>query len=52
MMRLGLIRADRLREMFALIEPDLIRYPAIDPPSFRAAVMEFCQAEPRDDEEK
>jgi len=46
MVRHGLIRADRLREMFALIEPDLIRYPAIDPPSFRAAVMEFCQAEP------
>jgi hypothetical protein len=38
----GLIRADRMRELFALIEPQLIRYPAIDPASFRAAVMEFC----------
>ncbi|PZR72003.1 MAG: hypothetical protein DLM73_14315 [Chthoniobacterales bacterium] len=38
----GLIRVDRLQEMFALIEPELIRYPAIDPASFRAAVMEFC----------
>lgn len=38
----GLIRIDRMRELFALIEPHLIRYPAIDPGSFRAAVVEFC----------
>ncbi len=38
----GLIRVDRVREMFALIERELIRYPAIEPASFRAAVMEFC----------
>ncbi len=38
----GLIRAEKLREMFALIEPQLIRYPAIDPGTFRAAVMKFC----------
>jgi hypothetical protein len=38
----GLIRADKVRELFMLIEPDLVRYPAIDPASFRAAVMEFC----------
>ena len=37
-----LIRADKLREMFLLIEPGLIRYPAIDPASFRKAVNEFC----------
>lgn len=42
--RAGLIRAGRLREMFALIEPHLLRYPAIDPASFRSAVMEFCSA--------
>jgi hypothetical protein len=40
--REGLIRVDQLREMFRQIEPDLIRYPAIDRASFRAAVMEFC----------
>jgi len=40
----GLIRADKVRELFALIEPQLIRYPAIDPASFRAAVTEFCDA--------
>lgn len=40
----GLIRVDRMRELFALIEPQLIRYPAIDPASFRTAVMEFCDA--------
>jgi Nucleotidyltransferase of unknown function (DUF6036) len=38
----GLIERHRLEEMFTQIEPQLIRYPAIDPASFRAAVMEFC----------
>ena len=40
----GLVRIGELRRMFAEIEPMLARYPAIDPPSFRAAVMEFCDA--------
>ena len=40
----GLIGVEKMREMFALIEPELIRYPAIDPASFRAAVMKFCDA--------
>ena len=38
----GLIETRRLRKMFGQIEPQLIRYPAIDPASFRAAVSEFC----------
>jgi len=38
-----LIAKDRLREMFTLIQPQLIRYPAIDPASFEAAVLEFTQ---------
>jgi hypothetical protein len=42
MCRDGLVHRDQLREMFLAIEPALIRYPAIDAPSFRAAVMEFC----------
>ena len=42
MLREGLIHTDRLREMFTQIEPQLIRHPAIDPASFRAGVMEFC----------
>ena len=33
---------DKLRELFQLIEPQLIRYPAIDPAAFRAAVTNFC----------
>jgi hypothetical protein len=37
-----LIARDRLREMFNLIKPQLIRYPAIDPVSFETAVLEFC----------
>lgn len=42
MLQAGMIGTDGLLEMFARIEPQLIRYPAIDPSSFRAAVMEFC----------
>ena len=42
MLRAKLIVRDRLREMFTLIKPQLIRYPAIDPASFEVAVLEFC----------
>ena len=38
----GLVHKSQLWEMFAQIEPQLIRYPAIDPAAFRAAVREFC----------
>ena len=31
----GLVEPRRLRELFAAIEPQLHRYPAVDPPSFR-----------------
>jgi Nucleotidyltransferase of unknown function (DUF6036) len=34
----GLIRADELLRLFAAIEPDLYRYPAIDPKSLRRRV--------------
>ncbi len=40
----GLVRRERLSEMFALIKPQLLRYPAIDPVSFEAAVVEFENA--------
>jgi uncharacterized nucleotidyltransferase DUF6036 len=36
-----LIDPQHLRELFAVIEPQLFRYPAIDPRSFRAAVEEM-----------
>lgn len=42
--RAGLIQKDRLRELFTLIKPQLIRYPAIDPVVFETVVMEFCDA--------
>lgn len=42
MLRAKLITTDRLREMFTLIKPQLIRYPAIDPASFETAVLQFC----------
>ena len=38
MKRLGLVEPERLHELFEEIEPELYRFPAIDPPSFRAAV--------------
>ena len=34
----GLINAADIRAMFARMEPELYRFPAIDPPSFRRAV--------------
>jgi len=43
MLRDGLIRLDRLRELFTQIEPQLIRYPALDAAAFRAAVEDFCR---------
>lgn len=34
----GLVEVSKLADLFDAIEPDLYRYPAIDPKSFRAAV--------------
>jgi len=42
MIKDGLIHTGQLHELFMQIEPQLIRYPAIDPASFRAAVEKFC----------
>lgn len=39
----GLVEPERLRELFAAIEPEMYRYPAIDPRSFRAAVDEATE---------
>lgn len=38
MIKTGLVKRDQLRELFALIEPGLIRYPAIDAKVFRYSV--------------
>lgn len=38
MIRRGLVEPRRLLEFLERIEPDLVRYPALDPPSFRRAV--------------
>ena len=38
MMATGLVHRDRALELFEAIEPDLIRYPAIDPAAFRQKV--------------
>lgn len=37
--RRRLIRASRLLEFYESVEPALVRYPAIDPPSFRKKVL-------------
>lgn len=42
MLRDGLVERPRLLELFAAIEPDLERYPAVDQPSFRQAVEVLC----------
>lgn len=42
MLQAELISTEGLREMFARIEAQLIRYPALDAETFRAGVMEFC----------
>lgn len=39
----GLVDPARVQEFFAAIEPQLYRYPAIDPRAFRAAVEEWTQ---------
>ena len=38
MIRGGLVEREKLRELFDRIEPELLRYPAIDPADFRRAV--------------
>jgi hypothetical protein len=40
MLSRGLIARERVLEYFLLIEPELYRFPAIDPPTFRKAVEE------------
>ncbi len=40
MLRLGLVEAGRLRELFGAIEPSLYRFPAIDSGAFRRALGE------------
>jgi hypothetical protein len=44
MVRDGLLAKNRFRELFASVEAQLIRYPAIDAPLLRERVMDFCDA--------
>ena len=41
-----LVSPCRLMSFFSAIETDLIRYPSIDPASFRGAVEAFCRSHP------
>jgi len=43
MLEAGLVVREKLAELFARIEPELYRYPAIDPPSFRRALASAVQ---------
>jgi len=45
MIRDGLVDRGRLLELFERIEPELYRYPAIDPPTFRRRVEAVTNAE-------
>ncbi len=42
MLRAGLVRKDRLWELFEQVRPQLIRYPALNPATFADAVRRFC----------
>ncbi len=42
MIRLALVKKEKLMEYFTEIEPRLIRYPGIEPESFRRAVEAVC----------
>lgn len=44
----GLIERLKLQQLYDAIEPELFRYPAIDPPAFRRAVELITQA-PQDE---
>lgn len=44
MRRLALIEPKRLAELFAAVEADLVRYPAIDPACLRRKVQQAAQA--------
>lgn len=43
MIRRGLIEPGKALEYFEAIEPNLFRYPALDPPSFRESVDEILR---------
>jgi hypothetical protein len=43
----GLVEPGRLRELFGAIEPQLHRYPAVDPPSFRKRLEELLASRAR-----
>ena len=43
MRRTGLVDRAELLGLFQLIEADLIRFPALDPESFRVSVEKFCE---------
>lgn len=44
MLSRGLIEPEAIRQHFADIEPELYRYPAIDPQSFRRSVQQMSGA--------
>jgi hypothetical protein len=44
MLRRGLVDVAALESAFDAIEPELYRYPAVDPASFRAALVDFLHS--------
>jgi hypothetical protein len=47
MLHRDLIRRDLIFELFLAIEPMLIRYPSLDPATFREVIESFCKSEPK-----
>jgi hypothetical protein len=45
MVRSGQVEPPRLRELFEAIEPELFRFPAVDPASLRGAVESLAQGD-------
>jgi hypothetical protein len=44
MLAVGMVDPDRLAELYEAIEPELFRYPAVDPPAFRRRLREALSA--------
>jgi len=46
MLRRGLVEPTKALDLLRAIEPELVRYPAVDPASFRRAVEDFFGQSP------
>ena len=52
MYKRGLFSPDRLRECLQAIEPELIRFPSIDPDALKSRVYNFLDSLPEHDDDR